>query len=852
MPPPVGLPVLLTGFLGSAIMVLMDRNASDKRGNLRVYVGAAPGVGKTYAALEEIHDLVAAGTDAVVGYVETYDREDTARLLEGLELVARRRIRYGMSESEEMDVGAILAREPEVVLVDELAHTNVSGSEHLKRWQDVEDMLAAGIDVISTVNIQHFESLNDVVKEITGVTQSEIIPDEVVRNANEIHLVDLTQQAVRERMAAGKIYPAERVDAALSNFFRPGNLGALRELALSWTAEQVDEAVDAYRRDHEIDRRWETRERVVVGLTGTTGGDDTIRRAARMAMRAKGELLGVHVRSKGLNSASTPELDGQRQLLGRLGGKYYEIAHSDVGESLVAFARTHNATQLVVGATRRSRLQELVAGSVIQRVLSLSGDIDVHVISNPVRSKARIRRDPSPIPRRRRMWGWVVGGVAFALVTPLMLSMRGEFALQNVLLVYLSIAAVVAWIGGIWPALTAAVVGFVLANYLFTPPYRTWTIASTDDVFALIAFIFLAGLVGFLVATAARRTSEAAIAKAEAETLVGLIGAGGEGSSQKLIDRLQVALDAEGITLFDSVAGIFRPLVTAGTHPPETIESAERTVAVRGGAIVGVVGGPLDAIDERILAATATELATVIDRAELAEHLADLDVLERANELRTALLRAVSHDLRSPLSVIQASVTSMLQEDVQWPPEDQKEFLRTISEESERLNRVVSDLLDAGRLQTGTIHVQKRPTGVEDVVSTVATAFRSQLHRLSIDTEVELPDVSTDPALLERIVENLVRNALDHSPPETPVRVTAGIVGDRIDLRIIDRGTGIDPDTRQMIFEPYRTVDDSHMAGVGLGLAVAKGLADALGHEITVDDTPGGGTTMILSVELDK
>lgn len=833
-------------------MMWMDRNTTGKRGNLRVYVGAAPGVGKTYAALEEIRELVAAGTDAVVGYVETYEREDTARLLEGLEVVARRQVQQGPAESEEMDTKAILDREPEVVLVDELAHTNVAGSGHPKRWQDVEDMLAAGIDVISTVNIEHFESLNDVVEEITGVTQTEVIPDDVVRRADEIHLVDLTQQAVRERMAAGKIYPAERVDAALSNFFRPGNLGALRELALSWTAEQVDQTVDAYRRDHEISHRWETRERVVVGLTGTVGGDDTIRRAARMAMRAKGELLGVHVRSKGLSAASTPQLDEHRQLLERLGGEYHEVAHADVGESLVAFARAHNATQLVVGATRRSRLQELVAGSVIQRVLRLSGDIDVHVISNPVRSRTRIRPHPSSIPRRRRVWGWVVGGLAFATVTPFMLDLRGEFALQNVLLVYLSIAAVVAWIGGIWPALTAAVVGFVLANYLFTPPYRTWTIGSTDDFFALIAFVFLAGLVGFLVGTAARRTSEAAIAKAEAETLVGLIGAGGEGSPHKLIDRLQVALDADGITLFDSVGGEVRPVVTAGTHPPETVESAERTVAVRGGAIVGVVGGPLDAIDERLLAATATELATVIDRAELADHVADLDALEKANELRTALLRAVSHDLRSPLSAIQASVTSMLQDDVAWPPEDEKEFLRTISEESERLNRVVSDLLDAGRLQTGTLQVQRRPTGIEDVVSTVATAFRSQLHRLSIDTEVELPDVSTDPALLERIVENLVRNALDHSPPESPVRVTAGVVGDRIDLRIVDRGPGIDPETRQMIFEPYRTLDDSHMAGVGLGLAVAKGLADALGHEITVDDTPGGGTTMILTVEFDS
>jgi len=817
-----------------------------------VYIGAAPGVGKTYAALEEVHDLAAQGTDAVVGYVETHGREDTARLIGGLEVVPRKTVDNRGGQVEELDPKAILDRDPEVVLVDELAHTNVPGSGHPKRWQDVEDILEAGIDVISTVNIQHFESLSDVVEEITGVTVREMIPDAVVRKADEIHLVDLSHQAVRERMATGKIYPAESVDAALSNFFRPGNLGALRELALSWTAERVDEAVDAYRRDHGIDRQWETRERVVVGLTGTAGDEETIRRAARMAMRSKGELLGVHVRSvEGPSDALTPHLSEHRALLERLGGEYHEVAHADVGESLVSFARAHNATQLVVGATRRSRWQELITGSVIQRVLRLSGDIDVHVISNPVRDRVRVRVQASPLPWRRRLWGWLVGAVAFVSVTLLMLAQREEFALQNVLLVYLSIAAVVAWIGGIWPALTAALVGFVLGNYLFTLPLRTWTIANPADVFALIAFVFLAGLIGFLVGTAARRSSEAAAAKAEAETLVSLIGAGGEGSALKLIERLQVALDARGVTLFDASGGYPKPIVTAGDEPPQAPDSADRTVTV-GGATVAIAGGPLDAVDERILAATATELRAVIDRAELAGHVAEVDALEKANELRTALLRAVSHDLRSPLSAIQASVTSILQEDVRWPPEDQKEFLQTISEETERLNRIVSDLLDAGRLQTGTLQVLKRPTGIEDVVSTVATAFRVQRHRLSIDTEIELPDVSTDPVLLERIVENLVRNALDHSPTETPVRVTAGVVGDRIDLRIIDRGPGIDPETRHVVFEPYRTLDDSRMAGVGLGLAVAKGLAEALGHRITVDDTPGGGTTMILSVGLDR
>lgn len=823
------------------------------RGRLRVYVGAAPGVGKTYTALEEFQDLVEEGVDAVVGYVETHGRADTAALLEGLELVARRVISHRGGRFEEMDPEAIIRRAPKVALVDELAHTNVPGSGHAKRWQDVDDLVDAGIDVISTVNIQHFESLNDVVEDITGVAQREIIPDEVVRRADEIHLVDLTQQAIRERMAAGKIYPTERVDAALANFFRPGNLGALRELALSWTADRVEETVDEYRRDHGIASQWETRERVVVGITGVAGAENTIRRAARMAMRSRGELLGVLVRSAdGLTGGTTPTWVEQRELLERLGGEYHEVTGPEIGEALVSFARANNATQLVVGATRRNRLQEMLTGSVIQQVLRLAGDIDVHVISNPASSpRVELRRRSSPLPRRRRLWGWIVGVVGFWGATTILLAHRGDVALENVLLVYLSIAAAVAWIGGLWPALMAAIVGFILGNYLFTPPYRTWSIADGNDLFALAAFMFLAGLIGLLVGSSARRSAEAATAKAEAETLAGLIGAGGEGSAAKLIERLQVALDARGVSLLVPGPGKVETMAAAGCDPPSTVEEASRVAPV-GEAAVAISGVPLDPVDERLLAATVTELGAVIDRAELAKHAAEVDALGRANELRTALLRAVSHDLRSPLSAIQASVTSLLQDDVEWPPEEERRFLDAISEETERLNRVVSDLLDAGRLQAHAIQVRPRPAGVEEVVSVVATTFRSQATRLGVDVDETLPDVTTDPALLERIVENLVRNALDHSPPETPVRITAGLVGDHVDLNVIDRGPGIEPHMRQQIFEPFRTLDDGHVAGVGLGLAVARGLADALGHELIVDDTPGGGTTMILSLELHR
>lgn len=821
------------------------------RGQLRVYVGAVPGVGKTYAALEEIHDLFEAGVDAVVGLAETHGRRETEALLTGLEILPFRSVDTLDGTRFEVDIDALVERAPRVAFVDDIAHRNAPGARHPRRWQDIDEILGAGIDVISAVSILELESLRDVVEDITGISGTEAIADEVLRSADEIHLVDFTQQVLRDRLAAGKIVPAEAVDARLTSLFRPGNLTALREVALSWTADRVDEIVGEYRRRHGIERPWETRERVIVGLTGEPGGDDTIRRAARIAMRSRGELLGVHVRGADL-SEGAPTLVRQRQLVERLGGRYHETTGPEVGEALLAFARANNGSQLVLGSTRHSRIHQFLGGSVVQDVLRHSSEIDVHVISGPPGDhRIEIPRRPAPLPRRRRIWGWLVAAVGFASATTALLDHRSSIGLENVLLIYLSIAAVAAWIGGLWPALVAAVVGFLLGNYLFTPPFGTWTIAEGEDVFALAMFVFLAGLIGVLVGATARRSAEAATARAEAETLAGLIGDSTGGSPEKLIERLQVALDARGVALLVPSGTDFEVLVAAGSRPPLHPLEADR-VRPCGEALVAISGGPLDSVDERLLSATVAELGAMIDRATLAQDASQVESLGRANELRTALLRAVSHDLRSPLSAIQASVTSLLQDEIVWPLSDQRRFLDTINEESERLNRVVSDLLDAGRLQAGAVEPRRRRAGIEEVVSAVATTFRSQHGRLDIDVREALPDIHTDPALLERIVENLVRNALDHSPPDSRVRVSADPVGRRMILRVVDRGPGIDPGMRQQVFEAFRTLGDGQRAGVGLGLAVAKGLADALGHEIEVEDTPGGGTTMVLVMELEE
>jgi two-component system, OmpR family, sensor histidine kinase KdpD len=458
-------------------------------GQLRVYFGAAPGVGKTYKMLEEGHRRLSRGTDVVIGFVETHGRKHTADLIEGMEVVPRAKVSYRGTTLEEMDLAAVLARRPQVALVDELAHTNAPGSPNEKRWQDIEELLDAGITVITTVNVQHLESLNDVVYEITGVRQRESVPDAVVRQAEQIELVDMTPEALRRRLAHGNVYAPDKVDAALGNYFRVGNLTALRELALLWVAGKVDEQLDRYRADHNIGSHWETRERVVVALTGGLEGDTLIRRAARIAARTKGaDLLAVHVsRSDGLSGGDPAHLARQRVLVEDLGGTYHQVVGTDIPEALLAFARGVNATQLVLGASRRGRWAQLFSPGVGVTTTAESGSIDVHLVTHEATARRwRIakgrdrpwRSRPGGLSLGRRAAGFALGIAALPLLTVLLLAVDADVSLATDILVFLLLVVAVALVGGLLPAVLAAVGGFLLLNYFFTPPVRMFTVAE--------------------------------------------------------------------------------------------------------------------------------------------------------------------------------------------------------------------------------------------------------------------------------------------------------------------------------------------------------------------------------------
>jgi two-component system, OmpR family, sensor histidine kinase KdpD len=846
------------------------------RGQLRVYLGAAPGVGKTMAMLDEGHRRAGRGTDVVVGYAETHNRPVTAQKLEGLEMVPRKPMTYRGATFTEMDVDALLAREPQVALVDELAHTNVPGSAREKRWQDVELLLEAGIDVISTVNVQHLESVNDVVESITGIPQRETVPDAVVRAADQIELVDMSPEALRRRMAHGNIYASEKVDAALSNYFRAGNLTALRELALLWLADSVDEGLQRYREEHGIKQTWETRERVVVALTGGPEGDTLLRRGARIAARATGgELLAVHVaRSDGLAGVSLVSLASQRILAESLGGSFHSVIGDDIPRALLDFAQAHNATQIVLGASRRTPLRAAFTGAGVGvTVTRMSGPIDVHMVSHDYIGKGRVLpKLVSGLTLRRRLTGAAVGAALLGGLTPLLASLRNHASIASDALLFLVAVVIVALVGGIYPALAAAVVSALILNWYFTAPLHSFTVGSADGVIALVAFVIVAFLVSSVVDLAAKRTREAARSSAEAETLFTLAGSllRGEHALPALLQRVLETFAMGAVSLLrrdtdapgsadgpsqthrvGSLRGTWTCLASVGDRPCMQPDDGDIEIPIDDDLALVLRGRPLPAEDRRVLAAFAAEVAVAYQQRQLREAAAAAIPAREADRMRTALLNAVSHDLRNPLAIAKATVTSLRAADVDWTESDRQQLLASADGALDRLNDLVTNLLDLSRLQAGVLSVFPQQVGLEDVANLTVDHLGVPLGSVEVEVPLDLPEVRADPGLLDRVIANVVQNALRYNPAGTPVRLTGSSHGDVVELRVIDRGPGIPQNEREQSFAPFQRRDDlstSATPGVGLGLAIARGFTEAMGGELTMEDTPGGGLTVVVSL----
>jgi two-component system, OmpR family, sensor histidine kinase KdpD len=836
------------------------------RGQLRIYLGAAAGVGKTFAMLSEGHRREERGTDVVVAFAETHGRPQTAAQIDGLEVVSRKRLEYRGSFFEEMDVDAVLARKPQIALVDELAHTNVPGSRNEKRWQDVSELLDAGIDVISAVNVQHLESVTDVVEQITGVVQRETVPDAVVRAADQVELVDMTAEALRRRMAHGNIYPPEKIDAALTNYFRAGNLTALRELALLWLADKVDEGLQKYRAEHDITSTWEARERVVVALTGGPEGDTLIRRAARIAARASGgDLLAVHVtKSDGLTGANPANLARQRQLVESLGGSYHQVVGDNISEALLTFAKAENATQLVLGASRRSWLLALLTGPGIgARTIRGSGAIDVHIVTHSqVGSRWRLLpRYRGGITTRRQIAGYVLAVALAPLGTLVLASDRSGINLTSDTLAFLVAVIVVALTGGFLPAVIAAIIASLLLNYYFTPPIHSWTISQANNALALGVFIAVGLVTSWVVDTTARKSNQAARANAESELLRTTAGSilQGQGTLDALLERTREAFGMRSASLLERLdpasgagrgpAGEWAVVACSGDAPVTRPDDADVDVPITDTLSLALAGRPLPADDRRVLGAFAAYAAVALEQQRLTAEAEAAKPIAAADRMRTALLAAVSHDLRSPIASAKAAVTSLRSEDIAWDDADTAELLATADESLDRLTHLVGNLLDMSRLQAGALSLFPRPSGLDEIIARSLDDLGPAGRDITVDIPDNLPAISADPAILERIVVNLTENALRYSPAGKPPLLAASALGDRVELRVVDRGPGIPEGDRDRMFVPFQRLGDTdNTTGVGLGLALARGLTEAMDGTLTAEDTPGGGLTMTISL----
>lgn len=833
-------------------------------GQLRVYLGAAPGVGKTVAMLSEGIRRCERGTDVVIGVVEDHGRVYTQSCVHDLEVIPRRTVDHRGITLTEMDLGAILARYPRVVLVDELAHTNAPGSANPKRWQDVQVLLDAGIDVVTTVNIQHLESLNDVVAGITGMVQAETVPDVIVRAADQIELVDMSPQALRRRMAHGHIYPAGVVDTALGNYFREGNLTALRELALLWVADRVDEGLDRYRKQHGITNTWAARERIVVALTGGPEGPMLLRRGARIAGRVSGrDLAAVHiVRSDGTTGTSSAEIERQRLLTQRLGGSFHLVVGDNIPAAVLAFARGINGTQIVVGASRHGRFTQLIRPSSSMAIVKDSGDIDVHVVTHRLATGRRSPRTSSNRQPRTR-WAWVAAVVVPLLLAAAMLPLRSGLNLSTVLLILLLGVQATALIGGVLPAAVTAVIASVLANLLFTPPYGSLTITQPQNIFALTVFIVVGVTVASIVDRSRASAAQAVRGQADAQILAAVaatMAAPGDPVTA-ILEQARTGFAMAGAALITSTTATHpTPSVLAevGEQPPpgtDPVSAADVIVTASDdqGLVMALYGHPLAASDQRLAEVIAAQATLAVDKKRLAGQAKQAERLQQTDLIRTAILAAVSHDLRTPLATIKASMSSLRDSSITLSPKDRAELLDSADTSADQLDGLLANLLDMSRLQTGVLTPLLRPVSVDEVVYRALIGLPTD--RIDIDLAEDLPMINTDRGLLERVVANIVGNAVIHSPSDQPIRLVAGEIPGAnppsLQIRIADHGPGVPTDDRDAMFTPFQRLGDSPAgAGVGLGLAVARGLAEAVDASIDVDDTPGGGLTMIITVPI--
>jgi two-component system sensor histidine kinase KdpD len=826
------------------------------QGRLRVYLGVAPGVGSTYALLAEARRRSERFTDVVIGVVDDHGRPAVRDLAAELPAAGPPGV---------LDPAAVLLRRPAVVLVDDLAQPNPPGSRRGARWQDVEDFLAAGIDVIATAEIRDVLSLADVVEQITGIRPLRSIPDRVLTGAAQIELVDMAPEALRRRLAHGSLYPPERLDAELVSTFRTECLGALRELAMIWVAGVLrrsrSRTFGSPGSPGSPADRPEVAERMLVGLSGGPESERLLYRAARMVARTPGaELLAVHVLpSRRLPLAGARDSDRLRELAESVGAGFSQVIGDDVAVALHQVALAEGATQLVVGADGPVRgPAALRRPGTAQRLVTRSGDLDVHVVTAaaPPR-RGLLPTDRAGLSGRRRRAGFLLSVLLPALLVVGLQPVGDRIGLTGEALLFLLAVVISSRVGGLWPALLCAVVGTSLLNWFFIPPVHTFWVNERNNVLALAVFVLVAALVSGVVDRAAALAVQAARASAESRTLAAIAGGvlRGEEALPALLERVRSAFGLTSVTLLERAEDVadpaarWRAAAAVGPQPASRPEDADVQMPAGTGLVLALRGRTLAAADRTVLAAFAAQAQSLLERDRLARAARTAARLEATERLRDALLAAVGHDLRTPLASAKAAVTSLRSRDVAWSPTEREELLATAEESLDRLGRLVADLLDLSRLQAGVLRVEPQTIWSDDVLATALDELGDTGRDITTSVADDVPGLLADPALLQRALVNLLTNALRYSPPDRPPTVVASALGARVELRVIDRGPGIPAADRARVFAPFQRLGDTDNAtGLGLGLALSRGLVEAMGGTLEPEDTPGGGLTMVIAL----
>ncbi len=855
---------------------LLKEAQKTSRGRLKIFLGAAPGVGKTYEMLSAAGRRRREGIDVVVGVVETHGRAETEALTAGLEIVPRRVIPYRGQSLTEMDLDAILARRPGLVLVDELAHTNAPGSRHPKRYMDVEELLAAGIDVYSTLNIQHVESLNDVVARITRIRVRETIPDSVIERADDIELIDLTPDDLIQRLKDGKVYVPAQAERAVRHYFQPGNLTALRELALRRTAQRVDNQMVDYMRSHAIEGPWPAGERVLVCLQGGPRATATVRHAKRLADQLRAPWSAINIETARVGRISAAEQDSvveALRLAQQLGGEPVLIPGEDVADSIIDYARANNVTHIIVGKSERPGWRQWLFGSVTQRMINRAGGINIHIIEAPVEKRdadppapARSARVPTDVRP------YAIATAVIALTTPLAMGLHSVVNVNSVALVYLTAILIDAVLFGLGPSLLACLLAVMAYNFFFLPPLYTFTIADPENVVALFFFAIVALIASNL---AARVRGQAVTARLRARTTEDLYHFSRKLTVAVTLDDLLWAT-AHQIALMLKVRVVLllpegeSVAVRAGFPPEDMLDEADlgaakwcwerNHVAGRGSdtlpgakwlflpmrtgrgpvGVVGIIrdepGLLLTPDQQRLLDSLSDQAALAIERVNLARdlHVARLQV--ETDRLRAALLTSISHDLRTPLASILGSATSLRSHHAILDEETRESLLGTIIEEADRLNRFIGNLLDMTRLESGAVHPRTGLVVLSDVVGAALRRAGKILggHRVEVELPADLPMLSLDMVLFEQVLFNLLDNAAKYAPAGSMIRLEAERVGETVVLRLIDEGPGIPAADVEPIFDKFYRAKgpDRGRAGTGLGLAICRGFVEAMGGRI--------------------